>query len=1071
MIFGHYFAAIIFLSASLLGTGSNSPPNPHDLIWQHRNLGKAFYENPMTQMKAVEEFHAAMELSSGSTRDATNYGLALLRAGRSKEAIAELLQVQKKDPSIPHTWFNLGMAYKKEFDHPHAIEQFEGMLKLVPNEPVTHYNLGIEYKLVGKNDLALVQFETATRLNPNFAAPHFQLYNAYREAGRKDDAARELDLFNEIRKRKAGAAVPEDPEWSVYSEIYDKVELDEAYDKEDSATPPFTFAPRKIIAGVDPGTAGMAVMDVDGHGKPDLLVWSRNGISILKDGSVKVENTGLEQLKDVVSVAPGDFNNDGLTDLAVVTTSDVRLYVNKGGKFELYPTKIPPGPFTKAVWIDYDHDYDLDLVLLGDKSVLLRNDGAAGFSDQTSRFPFVAGRAMDAAIFDLLPDNSETDLAVLYNDGSIVVYHDKLLGQFEAQPFQGRFTGASSIQAFDINNDGWTDLVVATEKGVRLLLNDHGKLTDKDGPQERGPLVVADLANRAMADLIIGNSVYRNVGGGKFEKSRAELPKTAAVAQADFDGDGRLDLAVVTSDGAVELLRNQTATTNNFMGVRLEGVKNIKSAPGAIVEVKTGAWYQKRIYQGVPLVFGIRSYREADTLRITWPNGLVQNEIKEQAGKELSYKEKPRLSGSCPMIFAWNGSRFQFITDVLGVAPLGASNGDGQYFPVNHQEYVQIPPASLKARNGKYEIRITEELREVSYLDKIRLVAVDHKAGEEVFTNDKFKGPPFPEFRLYGVKHKIPPLSARDQDLNDLLPKVLDLDGRYADGFRCGSSGVAAMHDLVLDFGKAAPDGRAVLFLNGWVDWADASTFVAAAQETGNGLVFPYLQVRDDAGKWQTVVPDMGLPSGKPKTIAVDLAGKFLSQSREIRITTNLCVYWDQVFLSEKTGPPGIRTTPLAAESADLHYRGFSAITQHQGSGSPDEFEYSKWSATSMWNPTPGFYTRYGDVRRLIEYADDEMVVMGSGDELRLVFNGERLPPLAPGWERTFLLLVDGWAKDSDPNTAYGKSVQPLPFHGMASYPYPSTQRFPADSRHSTYQNMFNTRPAVPDMNPLRPEE
>ncbi|HEY6249776.1 MAG TPA: hypothetical protein VI685_07425, partial [Candidatus Angelobacter sp.] len=506
-------------------------------------------------------------------------------------------------------------------------------------------------------------------------------------------------------------------------------------------------------------------------------------------------------------------------------------------------------------------------------------------------------------------------------------------------------------------------------------------------------------------------------------------------------------------------------------GVRLEGVKNLKSAQGAIVELKTGAWYQKRIYQGVPLLFGIRSYREADTLRITWPNGLVQNEIKEQGGKELSYKEKPRLSGSCPMIFAWNGSNFQFITDVLGVAPLGASNGDDQYFPVNHQEYIRIPSNILHARNGEYEIRITEELREVSYLDKIRLVAVDHRIGEEVFTDDKFKAPPFPEFRLYSVKHKTRPLTARDQNGSDLLPRVIKNDGRYAEGFHCGSSGVAAVHDVVLDFGKAAPDGRAVLFLNGWVDWADASTFVAASQETRSGLIFPYLQVKDAAGNWQTVIPDMGLPSGKPKTMAVDLSGKFLSKSREIKITTNLCVYWDEIFLSENTEKPSVRTTTMAADSADLHYRGFSVMTHPAEKGQPDEFEYSKWSATTMWNPTSGLYTRYGDVRRLLKYADDEMVVMGSGDELRLLFNPEHLPPLPPGWERSFLLLVDGWAKDSDSNTAYGKSVQPLPFHGMISYPYPSSQHFPADFRHAHYQKMFNTRPAMPDINPLRSAE
>ena len=120
------------------------------------------------------------------------------------------------------------------------------------------------------------------------------------------------------------------------------------------------------------------------------------------------------------------------------------------------------------------------------------------------------------------------------------------------------------------------------------------------------------------------------------------------------------------------------------------------------------------------------------------------------------------------------------------------------------------------------------------------------------------------------------------------------------------------------------PANRAVLILNGWVDWADGSTFLAASQETKEGLIMPYLQVKNAKGEWQTVIQDMGIPAGKPKTISVDLTGKFLSASREVRIVTNLCVYWDEIFLSENAGAPDTVLTPVDAASADLHFRGFS---------------------------------------------------------------------------------------------------------------------------------------------------
>jgi hypothetical protein len=205
----------------------------------------------------------------------------------------------------------------------------------------------------------------------------------------------------------------------------------------------------------------------------------------------------------------------------------------------------------------------------------------------------------------------------------------------------------------------------------------------------------------------------------------------------------------------------------------------------------------------------------------------------------------------------------------------------------------------------------------------------------------------------------------------------------------------------------------------------------------------------------------MGIPAGKPKTIMVDLTGRFLSASREVRIVTNLCLYWDQIFLSEDAAPPPVRLTPVDARSAEVRLRGFSHAVIDPQREQPESFEYAQWSASAGWNQTPGFYTRYGDVRELVKAADDRFVIMGAGDELRLLFPATALPPLAPGERRDFLLLVDGWAKDSDANTAFSQTVGPLPFHAMSRYPYPAAEQYPDDAVHEAYRKMYNTRPAI----------
>jgi hypothetical protein len=502
-------------------------------------------------------------------------------------------------------------------------------------------------------------------------------------------------------------------------------------------------------------------------------------------------------------------------------------------------------------------------------------------------------------------------------------------------------------------------------------------------------------------------------------------------------------------------------------------VKNLKLAYDAEVEVKAGTLYQKKVYDGVPLTFELGSHVEADTVRITWPNGLIQNEIHQAAEKVYVYKEAQRLSGSCPMIWTWDGSGFRFITDVLGIAPLGASSGDGRFFPVDHDEYVQIPHDTLKAVDGRYEVRITEELSEVSYLDQVRLLAVDHPRGLDIFTSERWKGPPFPEFRLYGVNRRVYPKSARDGQGRDVLAELLATDRKYPETFRHDASGVAELHMLDLDFGAdAARDNKAVMIAHGWVDWADGSTFLSTAQEGKGGLIPPYLQVKDRAGNWKTVIEDMGMPDGKPKTIAVDLTGKFLSDSREVRIVTNLCVYWDEIFLGEDTSKPHARMTEVPTATADLRFRGFSASEIYPERNQPEEFFYAVSSSVSAWNPTPGLYTRYGDVRELVETPDDRFVIMGSGDELRLTFQAAGLPVLPAGWQRDFILKVDGWAKDRDANTAFSQSVEPLPFHAMSRYPYPPAEHFPSDPAHQAWRKRYNTRPALrlirPLMEPLR---
>jgi hypothetical protein len=84
---------------------------------------------------------------------------------------------------------------------------------------------------------------------------------------------------------------------------------------------------------------------------------------------------------------------------------------------------------------------------------------------------------------------------------------------------------------------------------------------------------------------------------------------------------------------------------------------------------------------------------------------------------------------------------------------------------------------------------------------------------------------------------------------------------------------------------------------------------------------------------------------------------------------------------------------------------------------------------------------------------DDKFAILHHGDEISLNF---QYLPAVEGMERDFFLYSWGYYKGRD--YATGNTVEPLPFYGMSSYPYPSNESYPSDSDHLGYLKEYNTR-------------
>jgi hypothetical protein len=220
--------------------------------------------------------------------------------------------------------------------------------------------------------------------------------------------------------------------------------------------------------------------------------------------------------------------------------------------------------------------------------------------------------------------------------------------------------------------------------------------------------------------------------------------------------------------------------------------------------------------------------------------------------------------------------------------------------------------------------------------------------------------------------------------------------------------------------------------------------------------------VRDRSGAWRTAIADIGFPVGRPQTIVVDLSNVWRSSSRQVRIRTNMRIYWDQMLVAAENraaSGPGqkLRIGRLDPVSADLHWRGFSEEVSPDGR-EPFGYDYDRVTRGSPWKVMAGRYTREGDVRTLLEHTEDMFVISRPGDVIALSFDASGLPRLREGWSRTFLLYANGYSKEMNPRSARPDTVGPLPFHRMTRYPYGADEHYPRTKAHLEYLERYNTR-------------
>ncbi len=1051
---------------------------------------------------AAADLGKAHELAPDSPEIEALLGRLAEKEGHPDEAVAHYRQALERDPRDIRTRYALAGAVLVQAGPDSEAEyrkQLEEILRTQPN------NLFVLEQLteaaVRRNDPAGLRdaLERFRKLAPSWSAETRKRYQAMEKlAAQPAQAQIPFAEFQNLLRAELGYSrdrfAVEAPGGTVGEPVARFLRLQPL--RPTSAAPDtLTFTAEPIPDGPAIGVGRWdVVLPVWLTGGPEVAVFVANGQQVRRmdaagptlpfPGGNKPEPPSR---RGVLAI---DWDNDYRTDLLLAGAGGLRFYHQSAdGTFADVTDKTGLDKDTLAAdyygaWAaDYDLDGDLDIVAAPRQGppVVLRNnrDGTV-----TVVKPFAdVGPVRDFVWADLDNDGA-ADAAFLGADGTVHVFANERSGQFRKREMPSELGKGAALAVGDFNGYGRLDLLILGTNGTLVGLADKDKGrsfavslgggTSLPPPIEPGAafLTITDLDNNGALDILASTdrgtyvTLAREpgilVGPGPSAGARV-------AAAVDLRNTGRLDLLTLSDGGQPQRLVNKGTKDYHWQQVRphatrkekVTGDNRINSfAIGGEVEVRTGTLLQKQVIATPVVHLGLGERRAADVLRVLWPNGTFQYEFDQPADAVVEAEQ--RLKGSCPFLFADDGSGVHFVTDFMWSTPLGMYiNAQDKGGFLQTTDWVKVRGDQLAARDGHYDLRVLADLWETHYYDHMALIVVDHPPGTEIYTDERFfLTPTKPE--VFVTEPPRPVALARDDNGTDVTDVVRAIDGRNLDTFGRGQfQGITRDHWVEVDLGDGAPaDGPLWLVATGTVHPTDSSVNYAIEQgthEKPGGLV---LEVPDGKGGWKVGRPALGFPAGKNKTILIRLDGiTGPGVARRFRLRTNMEVYWDALAYARGLDAGLARKQTLLADEANLRFHGVVEITQADAS-SPEIPHYDRLVGTGQyWRDLIGFYTRVGDVRELLSAVDDRYVIMNAGDEIAMKFRAPEGPP--PGWKRDFIWVCDGWAKDGDLNTRFSKTVLPLPAHDLNSYVTPPGRleddpvyrRFPQDWRkyHTRY--------------------
>ncbi|MCH8314552.1 MAG: VCBS repeat-containing protein [Planctomycetes bacterium] len=1019
---------------------------------------------------AIDILKEVLEAEPNHLRALYVAAILLKRTGEPRNmatAFQYAQRVAEADPLDAYAAYQVGSGYRDAGKFSEALTWFERAVELDPYLQSAYYGSQQMLIRLGRSDEAAEMAQTFQRLSDNPRARIIK--EIYGRMGPKAEAlAIGLEEVEPV-PRPTGALF-EDP-------------IALLADGED-----YTWNP-----GLTDRPVSITACDINGDGLIDIFIANAmreadtlNAVIINQgDGGFALDiEHALARVTDVRAALWGDFDNDGLTDVYLCRQGANQLWrQTESNRWQdvTDSTGTANGDYdtVDGAFFDADHDGDLDIFCVNaDGPNELLNNNLDGTFRAIAQAQGIAGdgRASRQVLVADLDSDRDVDIVVINNEPPHEVYfNDRLWRYYEADGFaEFRQTQVPAAVAVDLDADGQVELYTAFPGGIHLgrgsswIPDTNGiwQTTElsvppdwgvsRSGPTTHGSsdgFMVMDVTGSGELNLIdvgrFGAAVWGDGGalvqGLRLHTQGEQVAWTSVVLDSKegaavialpangapiiwHPGPGRYKFTALQFTGKDDAANE---TRSNVSGIGVHAEIRIDSMWTVIDTFRNNSGPGQSLQ---PIAVGLGGHKQIDFVTMDWSDGVLQTEIDLIAGELHTIEEIQRQKSSCPVLFAWDGEKYEFVSDLLGVGGMGYLVAPGEYAPPRPWENFMLPLGLLRPKDGRYVLKLGEPMEEVCYLDSARLVVYDVPPGWKMTLDERMSilGPE-PTGQPVFYRDEILPMRAtndRGEDVTSLLTvadrraaPVGDVDRRFI-------GRLVDEHVLMLEFAEPidARGKQPILIIDGWVEYPYSQTMFAAWQAQAEYRA-PTIEALGDDGMWHIVLEQFGYPAGMPRQMSVPLVD-LSAGATELRIRTNQEIYWDRISVAYAEPCPQAVRYELALHSAELSTVGFAHRTTARQR--LPHYDYQNRRPFFDSRHMTGNYTAFGPVIELISETDNALAIFGPGEEIDLAFDALGDDPPA-GWRRCFVFETRGWCKDMDLYTRDGETVGPLPTAGAVT--------------------------------------